>query len=364
MNFDASESRSAYGPNLLGRHQYYNNQNVTITENNDGSLKAVSDQSTSTPGLWPLGGGNNSTGDIEVSLNTDYTFRTYSKFDGGGGSAAQYVWSNSNGNLVWIGDYLTDSNYKWYTNSFNTGANNTRLRVGILWSSAAVGSTFTVKEWRLYDRSRWWDSIGNSAGAIKYNGVTHTPVSQSANGTVTAGYWSLDGVDDHFQTPQEGNINNINYPSVEVWFRPTGSPGGNYHSICQKDGGYSGGATYGLRATSGSNPVPYTTVWYSSASGDLIQTTGNQNLDMNQWSHLMSTYDGTNLKLYVNGVLTGVNTGGAGRAVYNVNSYFKIGTGDSRYAAGDIGAVRVYDRPLTEKEVIRNFNATRHMYGI
>lgn len=362
MNFDASEHRSSYGPNLLSKHLYANNQNVTVTKNPDGSLRVVDNQGSSTPGLWPLGVGADSSGDLPVVAGRDYLFRTYAKFNGGGGAVYNYVYSNNNGNLVWVGAPINSENYQWAENAFNTGTS-TRLRPGILWSNSSNGSSFTVKEWRMHDRSRWWDSTGKHPGMIRYNGPTHTDRTVNANGTVEAGYFSFDGVND-FMEDQYSSVTQIAYPTSECWFRPQGEPGNGFHSVFQKDGGYSGGATYGIRATSGTSPYPYTSIWYSSTLGDFISVSApNSQMEWGTWYHIVATYDGTNLRLYVNGELQGENTDGAGRATYQPNGYFKIGTGDSRYANGDLGAVRVYNRPLTAVEVRQNYNAVKSMYG-
>lgn len=362
MNFDANEHRSSYGPNLLSKHIYENNQNVTIDKSPDASLKVTCNQSTSTPGVWPLGTTSSTPGDIPVYNGRQYIFRTYAKYNGPGGNAYNYVYSLNNGNLVWTGDAIDSQEYEWHENTFDI-TSDTSIRPGILWSVASNTASLNVKEWRLHDLHRWWDSTGNSAGCLRYGGVTYTNKTVNLNGTVTAGYYSLDGVNDHFQD-QYNEASKIAYPTSEVWFRPQGEPGGSYHSIFQKDGGYSGGAVYGMRATSGTSPYAYTSIWYSSTTGDLISVSAPQRpMEWGYWYHLVATYDGTNLNLYVNGeFVNGVSTG-AGRPAYQPNGYFKIGTGDSRYANGDIGAVRVYNRPLTAKEVKQNFNAVKAMYG-
>ena len=71
---DAGSDKSRYGAELIGDKsdsQYIANQSVTITRT--GSfIKAVSNQNTSTPGVWPIGNGGSP---ITVAANTSYTFR-------------------------------------------------------------------------------------------------------------------------------------------------------------------------------------------------------------------------------------------------------------------------------------------------
>ncbi len=82
----------------------------------------------------------------------------------------------------------------------------------------------------------------------------------------------------------------------------------------------------------------------------------------NQWTHLAGTYDGTDMKLYVNGALVGMLPGvsyipndfaplwiGAGQTeLQNIGGFFWLGKVDE---------VALYDRALTDQEVIDHYAA-------
>ncbi len=81
-------------------------------------------------------------------------------------------------------------------------------------------------------------------------------------------------------------------------------------------------------------------------------------LSTNKWYHAFATYDGTTLKLYINGVLVSSRVVG-GSIAYTYNNYLCIAAstnsnlcngGGNRFA-GSLDDVRVYNRALSASEV-------------
>ncbi len=83
------------------------------------------------------------------------------------------------------------------------------------------------------------------------------------------------------------------------------------------------------------------------------------NIAENQWSHVVGTYDGTTLRLYVNGVLQGTNSF-SGPINYQPSN-LQIGKGagapNGFQWKGGIDEAAVYDRSLSENEVQALYNA-------
>src|SRR5262249_36505899 len=81
--------------------------------------------------------------------------------------------------------------------------------------------------------------------------------------------------------------------TLEAWVRPTSTT--SLQSVILKE--RPGGLTYGLYSSNpGAATVYNGTSNYSAALSSA--------LPVNQWSYLAATYDGANLRIYVNGVLT------------------------------------------------------------
>lgn len=84
------------------------------------------------------------------------------------------------------------------------------------------------------------------------------------------------------------------------------------------------------------------------------------NINTGNWVYCAATYDGSNVKVYVNGTLetTTANTGSF------VSQTFRIGdSGASEYFTGGISIVRLYTTVLSGTDITQNYNAQKSRYG-
>ncbi len=184
-------------------------------------------------------------------------------------------------------------------------------------------------------------SSASNAGVV--NGATRT-----ADGRFGRAL-SFDGVNDRVDVADSASLDLTSGMTLEAWVRPT-SVGGWRTGIVKERG--TGGHVYALYPSDGASPVAenYAFSAYNGARWGSA-------LPVNTWSHLASTYDGTTLRLYVNGEQRAATpVSGAMAATTNP---LRIGghAAWGEYFAGLIDEVRVYNRALSAAEVATDMNA-------
>jgi hypothetical protein len=200
--------------------------------------------------------------------------------------------------------------------------------------------------------------------------------SDSFNGTADGctfnsdGYFEFDGVNDEMNIAHSSNMAFTNsLMSIEAWvYIDTLVDGGKEFSIVNKRGnnstqnnnrpyvfGVNGDARIRWILKDPSN----TTMVCDTATG-LIQT--------GQWYHLAATHDGTDAKIYVNGVLNKTQSSSISSLPDTGNIPTRIGyryrNSDVNYSDGRIGELRMYDRALSLTEVSLNYLKTKDKYGL
>jgi fibronectin type 3 domain-containing protein len=183
------------------------------------------------------------------------------------------------------------------------------------------------------------------------NGTSVTDSAGTNNGTVDGATWttagkygsalSFDGVNDWVTVADAASLD-VTRLTLEAWVRPT-ALGGMWRTVAFKE--QPGGMVYALYAGQGTG-VPVGQVNIGGERNALGPA-----LALNTWSHLATTFDGSALRLYVNGALAGTTTvagsisASAGALRLGGNAVW------SEWFAGQIDEVRVYDRALTESEI-------------
>lgn len=89
------------------------------------------------------------------------------------------------------------------------------------------------------------------------------------------------------------------------------------------------------------------------------------------WHYNMNTYDGQTFKLYFDGKLI-KSIGVVGNIRYAISNSLLLGAEPANYLdvaagsylTGEIGLVQLYNRALTEAEVLQNFNSIKNRYNI
>ena len=103
--------------------------------------------------------------------------------------------------------------------------------------------------------------------------------------------------------------------TADMWVRFLGASTNGFHVLFQKDGGYSGGEVYGIRAT---DAYAFTsTVWHGGGSGEINVSQSTSNQSVNTWVHVAARYDENFvLRLFVNGVDNSASSGQGTGGIY------------------------------------------------
>ena len=192
----------------------------------------------------------------------------------------------------------------------------------------------------------WNDLSGNGNNGTLTNGPTY----DSSNG----GSIIFDGVDDKATTNITSFGNNTTW---EAWVNRTTNANA-YNMFMGRTLPY-----FGLRTSE---------IIFSNTIGGSQQTLNSTGFtpSNNTWYYLAFTteYDGANTipKIYINGVLNNSTTFTGAQGGSTVS--FTIGEGRSTTAwypfNGKVSNVKIYNRTLTATEVLQNYNALKHRFGL
>ena len=129
----------------------------------------------------------------------------------------------------------------------------------------------------------------------------------------------LDGVDDKVDCGNPSSLQITGNITLSAWFKTTSS---NTQTIIGKDSINSNTRSFLLLVISGVARF----IIFKSNSSNFIS--GTSTVNDGNWHHVLGVNDGTNLKIYVDGVLEGTNNGGGG-TIDNGTSDFNIGSRDA-----------------------------------
>jgi hypothetical protein len=125
-------------------------------------------------------------------------------------------------------------------------------------------------------------------------------------------------------------------------------------------GGYSSNnGSNAIRTGDTANPGYFYNYWWFN---DLYATNNNGNTASGRWFGVSATYDGTTRKIYVNSILVASDTPSAPNVSSTTIQLAK--TFNTEYLDGLISSAKIYNRALTQQEILQNYNATKTRYGL
>jgi chitodextrinase len=211
------------------------------------------------------------------------------------------------------------------------------------YSNVASATTNSGASPKLEAAYAFSEGTGTTVADLSGNGNTGTLV--GATWTAAGKYGSalaFNGTSARVDVPDSPSLRLSNGMTLEAWVDPTASP------TLWKDVVYKGNDNYYLEGSSTSGGVPAGGGTFGGSGGT---TFGSGAVQTNVWTHLALTYDGSVLRLYVNGVLAGSQSKTG--LISGSTNPLSIG-GDSiygQYFKGTIDEVRIYNGPLAVADI-------------
>jgi hypothetical protein len=207
-----------------------------------------------------------------------------------------------------------------------------------------------------------------------YNGTDWqniAPVSSSLTGSLVngsnyitsgSGCIMLDGTNDYISLPTVG----FGLPSltIDIWFKRYSTSTYGYLWVMDN---YDQPE---LRLSFGSATGAKLNVQYYDNGAYMVNTTSTTNFSTSLFYNVSTTITNNSQVFYVNGIpeiiRSGSYDGNSGNNLFEqtLGTYNRPGAGYGGYASVQYGAYRVYNRVLSNSEVLQNFNATRARFGV
>ena len=191
---------------------------------------------------------------------------------------------------------------------------------------------------------------GTGTTTADSSGLNNTGTLSNATWATTGRFGkalSFNGTNAWVTVPDANVLDLTTTMTIEAWVNPTTLT--SWRTIVLKES--TSGLSYGLYAHDGSRPAAYIRI----GSSD-IDRAGTAVLPTNTWTHVAMTYDGTTLRLYVNGAQ--VATRAISGSIVTSTGALRIGGNASwgEYYAGLIDEIRIYSRVLTAAEITADMN--------
>jgi len=168
--------------------------------------------------------------------------------------------------------------------------------------------------------------------------------------------YTFDGINDFIEVPHSASLemSDVNKVTVAAWVKKDSAQSGNIAIVQKSD------KSYILRFKEGNKP----TFIIDQEPGVKKEAKFDTPVSDNIWYHLVGTYDGTDVKIYVDGdekVSSAIDAG----SVMEDGSHRDLGIGENlentgRYLHGQIDDISIWDRALTADQVSDYYNQTSH----
>lgn len=200
----------------------------------------------------------------------------------------------------------------------------------------------------------WWPADQNANDIVGHNNGTF-------NGTYVPGEvsyaFNISGSGADFAIVPQNSAFEPQNVTVDAWVKANGSPGNFKYVVAKGSSGCTGGASYALYTGQDGGLKFYV----SDGSNFFLSPDFGQGVWDNQWHFVAGTYDGSFVKLYVDGNLVGSTATTAAINYHLIDNDLVFGNypacTDNLSFKGSIDEVEIFSRALSQSEIQSIFNA-------
>ena len=212
------------------------------------------------------------------------------------------------------------------------------------------------------DAVSWWPAPSNT---VAYDAITNNHGIVYNGGTNAAGKvgqaFKFDGNNDHVRIPNQPNLRFTNAVTFEGWIYPTNVSW--YGEVLSKWGAVSGNNQRSFDCSLYPGGQFYILVSPSGTDSGTAYVLSTNAVAVNAWTHVAGTYDGSTLKVYLNGALDG--EGAYSNGIFPGTDSLGIGAATGGASPGGmltpfpgmIDEPTLYARALSDSEIQAIYNA-------
>ena len=248
--------------------------------------------------------------------------------------------------------------------------NHITMRLGLLLKPLDI----TTSNLTLYYNPALTESYSGSGNAINDlagNGTTATLYNAPAYNAATG--FSFNGSNQYATIPSVAgvtNFTNTQQYSVEIWFRPSNGQVNAGEAQLLEKWNLNNESRYPFVFRYNESTNSMFAACYDGVNFRSVSATG---FPVNTWKQVVGVFNfvSNTLTLYRDGVSVGSTSISGMTQVSNTSPVTigtRLGTGGTISPAymykGNVGIIRMYNKPLTAAEVLNNFNITKGTYGL
>jgi len=353
----------AASEHLFGRYEGAGNRDLFISTGSSGAISLHFYDGTNSVG-------NISSGGSKYTANTWHHVAVTLSSGSTGGTVKLYIDGTLEGSTTLSGNRVTDAAADLFLGRLGSGnafeldgdIGTTRI-YNVALTASEVAQNFRAGNFLSYDSiysndlqanfdaanytsGNWVDSVNSNSGTLNNMTVSANFDKELGNffDFLNAGSNASDN--QNITVPDSSSLSPTSTLSIEVIVNPDSFS--NHQRIVWKDG------SYGLYASASGVYTFFINSPSTAVTATLFET--------GKFKHIVGTYDGANMKIYINGILK-TSVSNTASITDNTNNFTIGGDGSSqRYYNGQIGFVRLFSSALSDAQVAQNYLATKNDY--